>query len=94
MLTDDAQITLGENRGVAVPDQPIRFWGEKGVVVVEVSRGGVPAHDRAGIANRGEDCARRAHGQKGTELWAGSTGQGNDGVAVFGVQRKAEFSLH
>jgi hypothetical protein len=84
MLTDDTQITLGENaEAVVFKYQFNPFVSEqKGVVVVEVSRG-------AFLLTTGRISAIQVKTAladltaTGTEFWVGATGGGNEGVAVF-----------
>jgi len=84
MLTDDTQITLGENAEAVVMQYQFNpFVSEqKGVVVVEVSRG-------AFLLTTGRTSSIEVKTAladltaTGTEFWAGATGGGNEGVAVF-----------
>jgi hypothetical protein len=89
MLTDDTQITLGENAEAVIKQYQFNPFvsGEKGVVLVEVSRGSFLfttgrisqlADKRIEVKTALADLTA-----KGTEFWAGPTGEDTEGVAVF-----------
>ena len=89
MLTDDTQITLGENAEAVIKQYQFNPFasGKKGVVLVEVSRGAFLfttgqisqlADKRIEVKTALADLTA-----KGTEFWAGPTGEGTVGVAVF-----------
>jgi hypothetical protein len=89
MLTDDTQITLGENAEAVIKQYQFNPFvsGEKGVVVVEVSKGAFLlttgrisqlSDKRIEVKTALADLAT-----KGTEFWAGPTGEDTEGVAVF-----------
>ena len=89
MLTDDTQITLGENAEAVIKQYQFNPFvsGEKGVVLVEVSRGAFLfttgrisqlADKRIEVKTALADLTA-----KGTEFWAGPTGEDTEGVAVF-----------
>jgi hypothetical protein len=89
MLTDETQITLGENAEAVIKQYQFNPFvsGEKGVVLVEVSRGAFLfttgrisqlADKRIEVKTALADLTA-----KGTEFWAGPTGEDTEGVAVF-----------
>jgi hypothetical protein len=89
MLTDDTQITLGENAEAVINQYRFNPFvsREKGVVVVEVSRGAFLlttgrisqlSDKRIEVKTALADLTT-----KGTEFWAGPTGEDTEGVAVF-----------
>ena len=89
MLTDETQITLGENAEAVIKQYQFNPFvsGEKGVVLVEVSRGSFLfttgrisqlADKRIEVKTALADLTA-----KGTEFWAGPTGEDTEGVAVF-----------
>jgi len=89
MLTDDTQITLGENAEAVIKQYQFNPFvsGEKGVVLVEVSRGAFLfttgrisqlADKRIEVKTALADLTAT-----GTEFWAGPTGEDTEGVAVF-----------
>jgi ferric-dicitrate binding protein FerR (iron transport regulator) len=89
MLTDDTQITLGENAEAVIEQYQFNPFvsGEKGVVVVEVSKGAFLlttgrisqlSDKRIEVMTALADLTT-----KGTEFWAGPTGEDTEGVAVF-----------
>jgi hypothetical protein len=86
MLTDDTQITLGENAEAVVKQYQFNPFvsGEKGVLVVEVSRGAFLL-TTGRISQIEVKTAFADLTATGTEFWAGATGEADDdGVAVFG----------
>jgi FecR protein len=85
MLADDTQVTLGENAEAVVNQYQFNPFvsGEKGVVVVEVSRGAFLL-TTGRISQIEVKTALADLTATGTEFWAGATGEGNAGVAVFG----------
>ena len=89
ILTDETQITLGENAEALIKQYQFNPFvsGEKGVVLVEVSRGAFLfttgrisqlADKRIEVKTALADLTA-----KGTEFWAGPTGEDTEGVAVF-----------
>jgi hypothetical protein len=89
MLTDDTQITLGENAEAVIMQYQFNPFvsGEKGMVVVEVSKGAFLlttgrisqlSEKRIEVKTALADLA-----SAGAEFWAGSTGGDTEGVAVF-----------
>ena len=84
-LTDDTQITLGENAEAVVKQYQFNPFvsGEKGVLVVEVSRGAFLL-TTGRISQIEVKTALADLTATGTEFWSGATGEGDDGVAVFG----------
>jgi hypothetical protein len=89
ILTDETQITLGENAEAVIKQYQFNPFvsGEKGVVLVEVSRGAFLfttgrisqlADKRIEVKTALADLTA-----KGTEFWAGPTGEDTEGVAVF-----------
>jgi hypothetical protein len=89
MLTDDTQITLGENAEAVITQYQFKPFvsGEKGVVVVEVSKGAFLL--TAGRISQLSDkrievkTALADLASTGAEFWAGPTGGNLEGVAVF-----------
>jgi hypothetical protein len=85
ILTDDTQIALGENAELAVKQYQFGplVSEEKGVVVVELSKGAFLL--TSGRTSRMEVRTVLADlTTTGMEVWAGSMGDGDEGVAVFG----------
>jgi len=84
MLADDTQITLGEKaEAVVMRYQFNPFVSEqKSVMVVEVSRGAFLL-TTGRISSIEVKTALAALTATGTEFWAGATGGGDEGVAVF-----------
>jgi hypothetical protein len=89
MLIDDTQITLGENAEVVIMQYQFNPFvsGEKGMVVVEVSKGAFLlttgrisqlSDKRIEVKTALADLATA-----GAEFWAGPTGGDLEGVAVF-----------
>jgi FecR protein len=89
MLTDDTQITLGENAEAVIMQYQFNPFvsGEKGMMVVEVSKGAFLfttgrisqlSDKRIEVKTALADLA-----SAGAEFWAGSTGGDTEGVAVF-----------
>jgi hypothetical protein len=89
MLTDETQITLGENAEAVIKQYRFNPFvsGQKGVVLVDVSRGAFLftsgrisqlADKRIEVRTALADLTA-----KGTEFWAGPTGEDTEGVAVF-----------
>jgi hypothetical protein len=89
MLTDDTQITLGENAEAVIKQYQFNPFvsGKKGVVLVEVSRGAFlfTTGQISQLADKLIEVktALADLTAKGTEFWAGPTGEGTEGVAVF-----------
>ena len=89
MLADDTQITLGENAEAVIKQYQFAPFvsGEKGVVLVEVSRGAflfTTGRISQLTDKRIEVKTTLANlTAKGTEFWAGPTGEDTEGVAVF-----------
>jgi len=85
MLTDDTQITLGENaEAVVMKYQFNPFVSEqKGAVVVEVKRGAF-LFTTGRISQIEVKTVLANLTAASTEFWAGSTANDNEGVAVFG----------
>ena len=89
ILTDDTQITLGENAEAVIKQYRFNPFvsGAKGVVLLEVSRGAFLfttgrisqlADKRIEVKTVLADLTA-----KGTEFWGGPTGEDTEGVAVF-----------
>jgi hypothetical protein len=89
MLTDDTQITLGENAEAVIMQYEFNPFvsRQKGVVVVEVSKGAFRL--TTGRTSQLSDkrievkTARADLTTQGTEFWAGPTAEDAEGVAVF-----------
>ena len=89
MLSDDTQITLGENAEAVIMQYQFNPFvsGEKGMVVVEVSKGAFLL--TAGRISQLSDkrievkTALADLASTGAEFWAGPTGGHLEGVAVF-----------
>ena len=89
ILTDDTQITLGENAEAVITQYQFTplVSGNKGVVVVEVSKGAflLTAGRISQLSNKRIEVktALADLASAGAEFWAGSTGGDTEGVAVF-----------
>jgi len=89
MLTDETQITLGENAEAVIKQYQFNPFvsGEKGVVLVEVSRGAFlfTTGRISQLADKRIEVKTALANlmAKGTEFWGGPTGEDTEGVAVF-----------
>jgi hypothetical protein len=89
MLTDDTQITLGENAEAVIMQYQFNPFvsGEKGMVVVEVSKGAflLTTGRISQLSDKRIDVKTGLADlvSAGAEFWAGSTGGDTEGVAVF-----------
>jgi ferric-dicitrate binding protein FerR (iron transport regulator) len=89
MLTDDTQITFGENAEAVIKEYHFNPFdsGQKGVVLVEV-RAGAFLFTSGRISQLSDNWieVKTAYADlrtSGTEFWAGPTGESTEGVAVF-----------
>ena len=89
MLADDTQITLGENAKAVIKEYQFSPFssGNKGVVLVEVSKGAFlfTTGRISQLADKRIEVKTTLANltAKGTEFWAGPTGEDTEGVAVF-----------
>jgi hypothetical protein len=89
MLTDDTQLTLGENAEAVITQYQFTPFvsGNKGVVVVEVSKGAflLTTGRISQLSDKRIEVKTALAGlaTTGAEFWAGPTGGDLEGVAVF-----------